>query len=223
MNESRCSNTKRWNCEKFGHKRLDCPEREKAQQAIDSALKSSVSNEELDFRLCTMHNVSVEKLYEESISLANEVPAEMQDKHPVKQVQYVDEVEKVKKKLIMGDNSKSRMCKIDGQSFYPFASRTWIGDSGVSCFTTNDPTGIRDAEPMNESIEAANWLMKATIKGKKDVIIKKVDGRTTCYTLEPVKYRKQAKENLFSLTSVMSKGRVLGSDDQNNIVINQEV
>ncbi len=93
----------------------------------------------------------------------------MQDKHPVKRVQFVDEFEKAKKKLIVGDNSKSRMCNIDGQSFYPFTSRTWIGDSGASCFITNDPTGIYDAEPINESIEAANGLMKATIKGKKDV------------------------------------------------------
>ncbi len=72
------------------------------------------------------------------------------------------------------------------------------------------------------SMEAANALMKATIKGKKDVIIKQVDGRTTCYTLEPVKYCKQAKVNLFSLTSTLSKGGVLSSDDQNNIVINHD-
>ncbi len=31
------------------------------------------------------------------------------------------------------------------------------------CFITNDPTGIYDAEPINESIEAANSLMKAKI------------------------------------------------------------
>ncbi len=91
----------------------------------------------------------------------------------------IDEVEKAKKKFTMGDNSKSRMCNIDGQSFYPFTSRTWNGDFGASCFITNKPTGIYDAEPMNESIEATNGLMKATIKGKKDVIIKQVDGRTT--------------------------------------------
>ncbi len=97
-----------------------------------------------------------------------------------------------------------------------------IGDSGASCFITNDPTSTYDAEPINESIEAANWLMTATIKGKKDVIIKQVDGRTTCHTMEPVKYCKQAKMNLFSLTSTLSKGGVLSSDDQNNIVINQD-
>ncbi len=139
---------------------------------IDSASKSSVSNEELDLVLCTMDDVIIEQLYEESISLANEVAARMQDKHPVKQIKFVDEVEKAKKKLIMGDNSKSRMCNIDGQSFYPFTSRTWIGDSGASCFITNDLTGIYDAKSINESIGAANGLMKATIKGRKDVIIK---------------------------------------------------
>ncbi len=92
----------------------------------------------------------------------------------MKRVQLIDEVEKAKKKLIMGDNKKSRMCNIDGQSFYPFNSRTWIGDSGASCFITNDPTDIYDAEPINESIDAANGLMKATIKGKKDVMVEQL-------------------------------------------------
>ncbi len=54
----------------------------------------------------------------------------MQDKHLVKQVQFIDEVEKAKKKLIMGDNSKSRMWIIDGQSSYPFTLKTLIG----ACF-----------------------------------------------------------------------------------------
>ncbi len=64
--------------------------------------------------------------------------------------------------------------------------------------------------------------MKATVKGKKDVIISQVDGRTTCDTLDPVKYCKQAKGNLFSLISALSKEGVLRSDDQKNIVINQD-
>ena len=106
--------------------------------------------------------------------------------------------------------------------FYPFTSRTWIGDSGASCFITNDPTGIYDAEPINESFEDANDLMKATIKGKKDIVIRQVDSRTTCYTFEPVKYCKQAKINMFSLTSALSNDGVLSSDDQNNNVINQD-
>ncbi len=58
-------------------------------------------------------DVIIETLSEDSNILPNEV-AEMQDKHPVKRDQFVDEVEKAKKKLIMGDNSKSRMCNIDG-------------------------------------------------------------------------------------------------------------
>ncbi len=90
-------------------------------------------------------------------------------------------------------------------------------------FIAIGPTGVYDAEPINESIEAANRLMKATIKGKKDIIIKQVDGRTTCHTLESVKYCKHPKMNLFSLTSGLSKGEVLSSNDQNNIAINKDV
>ncbi len=64
--------------------------------------------------------------------------------------------------------------------------------------------------------------MKATIKSKKDVVIKQVDGRTTCYTLELDNYCKQAKVNLIFFTSALSKGGVLSSDNQNNIVVNQD-
>ncbi len=81
---SRCSNTKRLNCGKLWHKRSECSEREKTNQVIDSASKSSVSNDELDLVLCTMDDVIIEELYEESNSLANEVAAGVQDKHPVK-------------------------------------------------------------------------------------------------------------------------------------------
>ncbi len=45
-------------------------------------------------------------------------------------------------------------------------------------------------------------------KGMKDVIIKQVDGRTSCYTLELVKYCNQAQVNLVLLTSALSKGVV---------------
>ncbi len=85
---------------------------------IDSASKSSVSDEELDLVLCTMDDVIIEQLYEESISLANEVNTGMQGKRPVKRVRFVDEVKMAKKKRFMGDNSKSIM-NIDGQSFNP--------------------------------------------------------------------------------------------------------
>ena len=79
-----------------------------------------MSNEELDLVLCTMDDVIIEQSCVESISLASEVAAGMQGKHPMVQIKFVDEVEKTKKKLIMGDNSKRRMCNIDGQSFCPF-------------------------------------------------------------------------------------------------------
>ncbi len=49
---------------------------------IDGASKSSVSDEELDLVLCAMDDVIFEQLYEESISLANEVAAGMKLKRP---------------------------------------------------------------------------------------------------------------------------------------------
>ncbi len=84
LNKRRQSNTKCWDSGKLGHKRSDFPERETANQEIDIASKSSVSHEELDLMLCTMDNVIIEQLYEESISLANEVALGTQDKNAVK-------------------------------------------------------------------------------------------------------------------------------------------
>ncbi len=66
-----------------------------------------------------MDDAIIEQLTEESISLANEVAVGMQDNHPVKQVKLVDEVEKTKKKLIMRDKSKHRICNVDKKIFYP--------------------------------------------------------------------------------------------------------
>ncbi len=82
-----------------------------------------------------------EKWIDKSVSSANEVDEGMQDEQPVKCFRFVDEVEKTKKKITMYDNSKSKMCNPDGEIFYPFTSKTWIGDFGAS-FITNDLTGI---------------------------------------------------------------------------------
>ncbi len=113
--------------------------------------------------LCLMDDIVIEKFMEESISSANEDATRMQDKYPLKQVRFIDKVEKTKKKLIMDGNSKSRMSSIDGQCFYTFTSRTCIGDYGPSCFITDDPTGICDAESINESIRATNGLIKVPV------------------------------------------------------------
>ena len=97
-----------------------------------------------------MDDVIIDKLIEESMSTANEVAARMHDNQQKKQVYFVDEVDKAKKDLHMNSKMKIKSCNIDGHSFNPFNPRTWIGDSGASCFITNDLTGIYDAEPINE-------------------------------------------------------------------------
>ncbi len=50
---------------------------------IESALKSSTSDEELDLVIFTMDNIIIEHLIEESVYSANECPEGMQDNHPV--------------------------------------------------------------------------------------------------------------------------------------------
>ncbi len=95
LNESWCLNTRCWNCGKLGHETWDCLESER-QTKQESVFESSTSNEELDLVLCTMDDIIIELLIQESISSANGV-AEMQDKHLVKQVRFVDEVEKTNK------------------------------------------------------------------------------------------------------------------------------
>ena len=153
VSENKRSNTKCWNCGKLGHKQADCPEKEKANQAVDNAWKCFESDDELDLVLCTMDDVIIEHLIEESISTANEFAARMQDNQQKKRVQFVEKVDKAKKDLHMNNKKKIKRCNIDGHSFYPFIPRTWIGDSGAFFFITNNPTGIYDAEPINESIE----------------------------------------------------------------------
>ncbi len=69
---------------------------------------------------------------------------------------------------------------------HPFTSKTWIGGSGASCFTTNNPTGIHETQQINDLIEVTNVSMRETIKGKRGAIIKQVDDQMTCYTLELV-------------------------------------
>ena len=77
------------------------------------------SDEELDLVLCTMDDIIIEQLIEESISTANEVAPRMEDNQQKKRVQCVDEVDKAKKNLHMNSKEKIKMCNIDGHSFIP--------------------------------------------------------------------------------------------------------
>lgn len=55
-----------------------------------------------------MYYFIFEQLIKKSISSANEIAAGMQNKDQVKQVHFVCEVEKAKKKLIIGDRKKDK-------------------------------------------------------------------------------------------------------------------
>ena len=71
----------------------------------------------------------------------------MQDGKQTMQVMFIEEPYVKSQETNNVANNKCRICQIDGHSFYPFTSRTWIGDSGASCFITNDPSGIIQQNP----------------------------------------------------------------------------
>ena len=49
--------------------------------------------------------------------------------------------------------SKAGMiCTINGDTFYLFTKKSWIGDYGM-CHITNDDTGLLDVININESIQ----------------------------------------------------------------------
>ena len=60
----------------------------------------------MDLVLCTMDDVIIGQLIEESISTANEVAARMQDNQQKKRVQFVGEIDKAKKDLHMNSKKK---------------------------------------------------------------------------------------------------------------------
>ncbi len=77
---------------------------------------------------------------------------------------------------------------------------------------------IFDQSMSHFDLKIGQRAIRATNNGKKEVVIKPVDGHKICYTLKPIKYCKQAtKVNLFLLSLALSKGEVL-SINFNNIV-----
>ena len=51
------------------------------------------------------------------------------------------------------------LCTIDEETFHLFTKNTWIGDSGASCYITNNETGLYNITVIS------NWY-KAKILGK---------------------------------------------------------
>ncbi len=83
-----------WNCGKLGHERSDCPERKTVKQVVNSALKTSASNEEIDLVRCTMDDIIIEQLIEKTVSSENEVVVGMRDNHHVDKFNLLMQLER---------------------------------------------------------------------------------------------------------------------------------
>jgi hypothetical protein len=96
---------------------------------------------------------------------------------------------------------------------------TWIADSGATVHITNSPSGFENCTPSNKEIIVGNGLsMKVKQIGDWSGKIKGGDGALHNVTLTNVHFIPEAICNLFSLTSVMTKGWKL-SGDQSGICI----
>ncbi len=115
---------------------------------------------------------------------------------------------------------KGLKCVI-GDSQYPsFTKNTWTGDTGASCFITNDDSDMYDVEPIDESIGGIGPdPLRATKKGKKKCLIKQADGTLTEKVLYPCKYAADASDNLFSITAELNHGAQITNDQHNNITL----
>ena len=88
----------------------------------------------------------------------------------------------------------------------------WIGDTGASCHFTNEEEGLYDVEEIKDEIQIGKGSMIATKKGKLKVNIKQPNGTTVCGVMSPVKYCKDLKFKLFSISMSMDKGFKLGNN-----------
>ena len=129
----------------------------------------------------------------------------------------------------MRDNKKEKntengmMCTIDGTSFHLFTKNTWIGDSGASCYITNDEHGMYDITEIDELIQGSSGIMPTTKKGKLCMTVRQVNRQEQVHTLWPVKFCPSAGANIFLLTWELLQGHKISSDDANNIVMNTPI
>ena len=67
------------------------------------------------------------------------------------------------------------MCIIDGELFFTFLKHKQIGDSGVSCYITNNDTEIHDVADISKSVQGFLDNLKATKKGNLYIMVRQVD------------------------------------------------
>ena len=112
---------------------------------------------------------------------------------------------------------KGLACVVDGISYPSLTDDTMFGDSGSSCHIRNTTEGMFDVEDINNQIGGVGNNIHATRKGKLKVEVVQADGSSSTRILNPVKYSKDAQENLLSITAEMTAGAKLSSTDNNDI------
>ena len=92
-----------------------------------------------------------------------------------------------------------------------------FGDSGSSCHIRNTTEGMFGVKDINDQIGGVGNNIRATRKGKLKVEVVQAEGSSLTRILSPVKYSKDAQENLLSITAEMTVGAKLSSTDNNEM------
>ena len=95
-----------------------------------------------------------------------------------------------------------------------------IANSGCSCHLVKNGDFLEELQDITKSISGiGTGQMLATKKGKMRCAFKRANSSTVYRTLYPVKVVQGLQDDLFSITAEMSKGGILSSDQENNIVL----
>ena len=153
---------KRFNCEKTGHKKDDCPEligsSYKAKQLLDE-------KESADLVLC---------MVSETIWMAT--------KEKKKSVSFLKSF-KEQFDILPSICETGMMYTIDGEFFFNFTKSSWISYLATSYHITNNDAGMYDITEIDEPVQGSSSNMKVTKKGKLHLRVNQIDGSEIEHTL----------------------------------------
>ena len=202
-------------CGKYGHKKEDCRKRKKdlannAEKA--KAATDGVAGESDDESIAELGLTAVDRLAEVELDPSIEEIA-MNDHHD----EQPNALAKQTKRTSKIADEQALICTIDGNKYPSFTTKSMFGDTACSCTLLNTLEGMYDIEDIYEQIGGVESNIVATKKGKLKCRAVQADGSSTEKVLDPVKYSKQTRDQLLSITNEMSKGAKLGNDENNNI------
>ena len=68
------------------------------------------------------------------------------------------------------------MCMMNGETFFSFMKKMWIGHLGASCYIMNNYSGLYDVADINKLVQGSSYGMHVTEQGKFCMKVWQVNG-----------------------------------------------